>query len=37
MLTAKQNSFLCLLPPPILSHDLPNATPNPILGFEDDS
>ena len=29
MLTAKQNSFLCLLPPPILSHDLPNANPQP--------
>lgn len=29
MLTAKQNRFRCLHPPPILSHDLPNTTPNP--------
>lgn len=29
MRTAKQNRFRCLLPPPVLSHNLPNAAPQP--------
>lgn len=31
MLTARQNRFLCLLPPPILSHDLPSASPTTLI------
>lgn len=30
MLTAKQNRFRCLHPPPILFHDLPNTAPQPL-------
>lgn len=29
MRTAKQNRFRCLLPPPVLSHDLPETAPQP--------
>lgn len=31
MLTAKQNRFRCLHPPPIISHDLPNTDPQPLF------